>query len=75
MARRSRGCTGCLLVVIAIVVAVIAVLGVLQGITNAKPVSHLRCWIEQTQHQHFGGRERVWDNKQHDCRNGFRYYR
>jgi hypothetical protein len=74
MARRTRGCTGCLVLGIVIVVAVIAVLGILQGITNAKPVSHVQCWIEQTQHQHFGGRERVWDNKRHVCRNGLHNY-
>jgi hypothetical protein len=53
----------------------VALLGVLQGITNAKPVSHFKCWLEQTEHQHFGGRERVWDNTRHQCRNGSRNYR
>ena len=63
------------MVIIAIAVASVALLSVFQGLTNAKPVSHFRCWIEQTEHQRFGGRERVWDNKRYECRNGSRYYR
>jgi hypothetical protein len=74
MVRRRRGC-GCLVVIIVIAVASVALLGVLQGITNAKPASHFKCWLEQTEHQHFGGRERVWDNTRHQCRNGSRNYR
>jgi len=77
MARRRRlGCGwGCLVVVLAVAVAVIAVLGLLQGVTNAKPISHFRCWIEETDHQHFGGRERLWDNTRHVCRDGSHYYK
>jgi hypothetical protein len=63
------------MVIIVVAVASVALLGILQGITNAKPVSHLKCWLEQTQHQHLGGRERAWDNTQHQCRNGSHYYR
>lgn len=74
MSRRRRGC-GCLVVILAIAVASVALLGVLQGITNAKPVSRFQCWLEQTEHKHFGGRERVWDDGRHECRNGFHYYR
>jgi hypothetical protein len=75
MARRNRGCVGCLVVIIVIAVALFALLGILQGVTNAKPVSHFRCWLEQTEHQRFGGRERVWDDTRHECRNGSHYYR
>ena len=75
MARRNRGCMGCLVVIIAIAVALFALLGILQGVTNSKPVSHFRCWLEQTEHQHSGGRERVWDDTRHECRNGFHLYR
>ena len=76
MSRRRLGCGwGCLVSIIVITVAVVVLLGVLQGITNAKPISRFRCWVEQTEHQHFGGRERVWDNQRHVCRNGLRYYR
>ena len=74
--RRRLGCGwGCLVVVLVIAVAVIAILGLLQGVTNAKPISHFTCWIEQTDHQHFGGRERVWDNTRHVCRDGSHYYK
>jgi hypothetical protein len=75
MARRNRGCVGCLVVIIAIAVVLFALLGILQGVTNAKPVTHFRCWLEQTEHQRFGGRERVWDDKRHECRNGLHFYR
>jgi hypothetical protein len=75
MERRGLGCGWGCLVVIGIVVVVAALVGVLQGVTNAKPISHVRCWIEETEHQHFGGRERVWDNTRHLCRDGARYYR
>ncbi len=63
------------MVVLGFVVAVIALLGLLQGVTNAKPISHSRCWAEETWHKQFGGRERVWDNTRHACRDGSHYYR
>jgi hypothetical protein len=74
MTRRSRGC-GCLVVIIAIAVAAVALLGVLQGVGNAKPVSRFTCWFQETEHHQFGGRERVWDDNRHECRNGSHYYR
>jgi hypothetical protein len=64
MTRRSRGC---LVVIIAIAVAAVALLGVLQGVTNAKPVSRFTCWLQETEHHQFGGRERVWDDNRHEC--------
>ena len=74
MTRRGRGC-GCFVVIIGIAVAAVALLAVLQGVTNAKPVSRVSCWLQETEHHQFGGRERVWDDNRHECRNGSHYYR
>jgi hypothetical protein len=58
-----------------IVALVVLPLVVLEVATDAKPMSHLSCWVRATKAEQFGGRERVWNQETGECDYGFREYR